>query len=116
MSWRCAFCSVTGSYEYPVLTSVSPPMDFRTLQSAWVLQSKLEELENDLMVISENSDRLKKSQAELSELQLVLEKAGAFFDEARMSAAGSATSDGSSTFTSVDAPLLDDVPVRINSH
>lgn len=73
------------------------------------VQSKLEEIEADLTVINENSERLKKTQAELSELQLVLEKAGAFFDEARQSAHG--TTSGDSGAASVDAPLLDDVPV-----
>lgn len=72
------------------------------------LESKLEEIEADLTVINENSERLKKTQAELSELQLVLEKAGAFFDEARQSAHG--TTSGDSGAASVDAPLLDDVP------
>ena len=57
-------------------------------------------------MINENSERLKKSQAELVELQLVLEKAGEFFDDARASAQGS-TGDAA-----VDTPLLDDVPVR----
>jgi hypothetical protein len=70
------------------------------------LQGKLEELEKELTVINENSERLKKSQAELVELQLVLEKAGEFFDDARASAQG-ANSD-----SPVDTPLLDDVPVR----
>lgn len=74
------------------------------------MQSKLEEIEADLTVINENSERLKKTQAELSELQLVLEKAGAFFNEARQSAHG--TTSGDSGAASVDAPLLDDVPVR----
>lgn len=75
------------------------------------MQSKLEELEKELTVINENSERLKKSQAELVELQLVLEKAGSFFDEARASAQGT-TYDSSAT-SLVDAPLLDDVPVRL---
>ena len=73
------------------------------------MQGKLEELEKELTVINENSERLKKSQAELVELQLVLEKAGEFFDDARASAQGS-TGDAA-----VDTPLLDDVPVRVAS-
>lgn len=40
----------------------------------------------------------------------MLEKAGAFFDEARMSAHGTGGGDGS-VASAVDAPLLDDVPV-----
>jgi hypothetical protein len=71
------------------------------------VQGKLEELEKELTVINENSERLKKSQAELVELQLVLEKAGEFFDDARASAQGSNGSD-----STVATPLLDDVPVR----
>ena len=39
----------------------------------------------------------------------MLEKAGAFFDEARMSAHG--TGGDGSVASAVDAPLLDDVPV-----
>lgn len=74
------------------------------------VQSKLEEIEQDLVVINENSERLKKNQAELSELQLVLEKAGAFFDDARVNAAGYGGE--GSVASAVDAPLLDDVPVR----
>lgn len=65
-------------------------------------------------MINENSERLKKSEAELVELQLVLEKAGAFFDEARASAHGNASYDSGSV-SAVDAPLLDDVPVRPSS-
>ena len=74
------------------------------------LQGKLEELEKELTVINENSDRLKKSEAELIELQLVLEQAGAFFDDARASASG--RSGGSQPDSAADTPLLDDVPVR----
>lgn len=75
------------------------------------MQSKLEELEGELTVINENSERLEKAQAELIELQLVLEKAGSFFDEARASAHGNSSFDSSGA-SAVDAPLLDDVPVR----
>jgi V-type H+-transporting ATPase subunit a len=44
---------------------------------------KLEELETELIEVNSNSERLQRSYSELVELQLVLEKAGAFFDEAR---------------------------------
>jgi hypothetical protein len=66
-------------------------------------------LEKELTVINENSERLKKSEAELIELQLVLEKAGQFFDRARATAQGS-TSD-SDVLPSVDVPLLEDATV-----
>lgn len=76
------------------------------------VQSKLEELEKELTVINENSERLKKSEAELVELQLVLEKAGYFFDEARASAQGTTYESSAFSNSPVDVPLLDDVPVR----
>jgi len=47
------------------------------------LEAKLEELETELLEVNSNSERLTRSYSELVELQLVLEKAGAFFDEAR---------------------------------
>ena len=71
------------------------------------MQAKLEELEKELTVINENSERLHKSRAELNELQLVLEKAGAFFDEARQDARGARTFD-SAGYGGVEAPLLDE--------
>lgn len=43
----------------------------------------MEELETELLEVNSNSERLQRSYSELVELQLVLEKAGAFFDEAR---------------------------------
>lgn len=47
------------------------------------LQAKLDELETELLEINGNSERLQKSHSELMELQLVLEKAGGFFDDAQ---------------------------------
>ena len=47
------------------------------------LEAKLESLELELRQITVNTDKLRRSHAELVELQLVLEKAGGFFDEAR---------------------------------
>lgn len=47
------------------------------------LQAKLDELESELLEINGNSERLQKSHSELMELQLVLEKAGGFFDDAQ---------------------------------
>lgn len=48
-----------------------------------LLQGKLDELETELLEINGNSERLQKSHSELMELQLVLEKAGGFFDDAQ---------------------------------
>ena len=50
------------------------------------LEGRLAALEGELLEINSNSDKLKKSHSELVELQLVLEKAGGFFDEARADA------------------------------
>lgn len=50
------------------------------------LESKLASLEGELVELTGNSDRLNRSYHELVELQLVLERAGAFFDAARTSA------------------------------
>lgn len=46
-------------------------------------QAKLDELESELIEINGNSERLQRSHSELMELQLVLEKAGGFFDDAQ---------------------------------
>jgi hypothetical protein len=48
-----------------------------------VLQAKLEELEAEILEVNGNSERLARSYNELVELQLVLEKAGSFFDQVR---------------------------------
>ena len=48
------------------------------------LEAKLDELETELLEVNSNSERLTRSHSELVELQMVLEKAGAFFDEARV--------------------------------
>lgn len=44
-------------------------------------QGKLEELEAEILEVNGNSERLARSYNELVELQLVLEKAGSFFDQ-----------------------------------
>ena len=48
-----------------------------------ILQARLDELEKELLEINANSERLQRSYSELLELQLVLEKAGSFFDDAQ---------------------------------
>ena len=50
------------------------------------LEQKLEELEKELTLITRNTDNLKKSHSELVELRLVLDRAGGFFDDARVGA------------------------------
>jgi len=46
------------------------------------LESRLGELEAELLEVNSNQDKLSRSHSELVELQLVLEKAGGFFEEA----------------------------------
>lgn len=60
------------------------------------LEIRLEGLESELLEVNGNNDKLQKRQAELIELQLVLEKAGNFFDRARTDAAG-VRADGTAT-------------------
>ncbi len=53
------------------------------LISQWLWQGRLEELERELLEVNGNAERLARSFSELVELQLVLEKASAFFDDAQ---------------------------------
>ena len=53
-------------------------------------QVKLEVLERELLEVNGNSERLARSFSELVELQLVLEKASAFFEDAQARASTSA--------------------------
>lgn len=48
------------------------------------LETRLEELEKELIEVNGNSDTLQRTFAELTELQIVLEKAGAFFNKAKI--------------------------------
>jgi V-type H+-transporting ATPase subunit a len=68
------------------------------------LEARLDELEKELLEINANSERLQRSYSELLELQLVLEKAGSFFDDAqhRASTAHFEPSAGNV----IEAPLL----------
>jgi len=50
------------------------------------LEVKLEEQERELLEVNANFEKLRRSHSELVELQLVLEKAGSFFDAARTDA------------------------------
>lgn len=45
------------------------------------LEAKLDEVEAELLEMNSNSDNLHRTAGELVELQLVLEKAGKFFEE-----------------------------------
>ena len=85
------------------------------------LEVTLEELENDLCDIGASTGKLKKSKSELVEFQLVLERAGQFFDEARQRASQTGTMDPSSAGgraigvqdVSIEAPLIN--PVQSSS-
>jgi hypothetical protein len=66
-----------------------------------------------MLEVNGNSDRLARSYNELVELQLVLEKAGSFFDQARVEAAAENFERSYSTQEDMGAPLLEAaLPVR----
>jgi V-type H+-transporting ATPase subunit a len=58
------------------------------------LEARLDELETETIEINGNAERLARSYAELAELQLVLEKAGSFFERARLDAAAEGNGGG----------------------
>ncbi|KAI4195990.1 MAG: hypothetical protein LQ348_002374 [Seirophora lacunosa] len=75
------------------------------------LMAKLDELESELLEINGNSERLQRSHSELMELQLVLEKAGGFFDDAQHRASAAQFESGppspaDSSSGTMEAPLL----------
>jgi len=75
------------------------------------LESKLTDLEAELLEINANTDKLQRTHSELTELQLVLQKAGAFFSSARNAATSVQqervdTENGSSIEEAIDRPLL----------
>lgn len=67
----------------------------------------MEELEGELLEVNSNSERLQRSYAELVELQLVLEKAGSFFDQARVEAQAENMDRSYSVPEDMGAPLLE---------
>lgn len=71
-----------------------------------LLQTKLEDLEKEVIQMNSNGSTLQRTFAEFSELALVLEKAGAFFEKAKRAAGRGAFESSSET---QDAPLLESV-------
>lgn len=77
------------------------------------LEGKLAGLEAELLELNSNSGRLHRSYNELLELQLVLEGAGAFFEDARSSADRAARESATAAYTDsagtpdIGAPLLE---------
>lgn len=65
----------------------------------------MDELEKELVQVNVNSDQISRSAAELIEMQLVLEKAGSFFEEAQQLTG--ATGFTESTTQTSDVPLLE---------
>eukprot|EP00246_Nothoceros_aenigmaticus_P002154 TRINITY_DN12951_c0_g1_i1.p1 TRINITY_DN12951_c0_g1~~TRINITY_DN12951_c0_g1_i1.p1 ORF type:complete len:811 (+),score=146.20 TRINITY_DN12951_c0_g1_i1:67-2499(+) len=73
------------------------------------LEVKLSEFEGELLEINANNDKLGRTHSELTELRLVLQKAGAFFTSARSNAtAAQRQLDGASPASGdeIDSPLL----------
>ena len=62
-----------------------PSFDYRPL-ALDQLETRLTSLEGELQQLTANSDRLRRSHAELLELELVLDRASSFFDDARRTA------------------------------
>ena len=75
-----------------------------------VCQAKLDEVESELIEINGNSERLQRSHSELMELQLVLEKAGGFFDDAQHRASAAQFESGPPS--RADSKLLHPVRMR----
>jgi len=71
------------------------------------LEGRLETLEAEMLEINANSERLSRTHAELAELQVVLEKAGGFFDTARIAAQREDLGRSPSMPEAMDAPLLE---------
>ncbi|MEW5316803.1 MAG: hypothetical protein WDW38_008153 [Sanguina aurantia] len=69
------------------------------------LETKLEDLEKEVIQMNSNGSTLQRTFAEFTELALVLEKAGGFFDKAKRAAGAGAFRDASSE--NPDAPLLE---------
>jgi len=82
----------------------SNPFRFHT----W--QSKLDDLEKETLEHNSNSERLLRTHSELAELQVLLEKAGQFFQSANQSAARAAVSSNAASDAqgqdNMGAPLL----------
>eukprot|EP00271_Cylindrocystis_brebissonii_P001270 TRINITY_DN1157_c2_g1_i1.p1 TRINITY_DN1157_c2_g1~~TRINITY_DN1157_c2_g1_i1.p1 ORF type:complete len:820 (-),score=206.26 TRINITY_DN1157_c2_g1_i1:844-3303(-) len=81
------------------------------------LEVKLADLESELLEVNGNNEKLERSKNELSEMQLVLEKAGAFFSSARQDATAhqreleEASSSGEGA---MDSPLLLEQEMQID--
>ena len=71
------------------------------------LEGRLETLEAEMLEVNANSERLSRTHAELAELQVVLEKAGGFFDTARIAAQREDLGRSPSMPEAMDAPLLE---------
>ena len=74
-------------FRFPVCLCVCSYTDPHCLLG---MQSKLEDLEKELVDVNGNAERLARSYSELVELQLVLEKASGFFDDAQSRASSAA--------------------------
>lgn len=71
------------------------------------LQGTLERLEREVLELHQNDERLQRAWAELSELQLLLERAGMFFQSAHaQSRAAVSTSAPDASAPDLNTPLL----------
>ena len=78
---------------HPAVESVIPTLIQEAGDDARTIEAKLDDLESELRQITDNTEKLRRGHSELVELQIVLEKAGGFFEPGARS--GSVTmSDG----------------------
>ena len=85
--WRCLDLQCQASTHPTQAQDAALPLCSSFLSAALKVvaqwQGRLEELERELLEVNGNAERLARSFSELVELQLVLEKASAFFDDAQ---------------------------------
>jgi V-type H+-transporting ATPase subunit a len=99
---------LVGAWELLTAVQCLTPVCEYASRFKYHLQGKLEELEAEMLEANGNSERLARSYNELVELQLVLEKAGSFFNQARIEAQAESFGDRSySVPEAMDAPLLE---------
>lgn len=75
-------------------------------KQTFATQGRLEELERELLEVNGNAERLARSFSELVELQLVLEKASGFFDDAQHRASSAAFQTAPADSGSASSTLL----------
>ncbi|XP_024392930.1 V-type proton ATPase subunit a3 isoform X2 [Physcomitrium patens] len=111
---RCGEMSRKIRYFQDQITKSGRTAAYRPLRDKDIgvdeLEAKLTDLEAELLEINANTDKLQRTHSELTEFQLVLHKAGAFFSSVRNAAntvqQRADIENGSSIGEAIDRPLL----------